>query len=166
MFVAREEELILLLATSPWRSCDLQSKTPSLCFEHVNNTDFKVLYPRLTDYDVVRSSPFPHRPSLSYLTDASRQFPLPSLLLHSPSSPLCIDPFLSTPLLVEPPSHLPSLEPPSHFPSLIYRRPPPPPLPSCPLPTISATTSTSSSKRSTSATLAESCTATSSLTTS
>ncbi|GAA5858956.1 hypothetical protein JCM8547_007173 [Rhodosporidiobolus lusitaniae] len=31
---------------------DPQSKTPSLCFEHVNNTDFKVLYPRLTDYDV------------------------------------------------------------------------------------------------------------------
>ncbi|GAA5842178.1 hypothetical protein JCM9279_002810 [Rhodotorula babjevae] len=31
---------------------DPQSKTPSLVFEHVNNTDFKVLYPRLTDYDV------------------------------------------------------------------------------------------------------------------
>ena len=29
-----------------------QSKTPSLIFEHVNNTDFKVLYPTLTDYDV------------------------------------------------------------------------------------------------------------------
>ncbi|KAG1368585.1 Casein kinase II subunit alpha-4, chloroplastic [Cocos nucifera] len=31
---------------------DQQSKTPSLIFEHVNNTDFKVLYPTLTDYDV------------------------------------------------------------------------------------------------------------------
>ncbi|RKO97464.1 hypothetical protein CXG81DRAFT_30454 [Caulochytrium protostelioides] len=31
---------------------DPQSKTPALIFEHVNNTDFKVLYPTLTDYDV------------------------------------------------------------------------------------------------------------------
>lgn len=31
---------------------DPQSKTPSLIFEHVNNTDFKVLYPTLTDYDI------------------------------------------------------------------------------------------------------------------
>eukprot|EP00193_Tetraselmis_chui_P005081 CAMPEP_0177762872 /NCGR_PEP_ID=MMETSP0491_2-20121128/6572_1 /TAXON_ID=63592 /ORGANISM="Tetraselmis chuii, Strain PLY429" /LENGTH=362 /DNA_ID=CAMNT_0019278947 /DNA_START=309 /DNA_END=1397 /DNA_ORIENTATION=- len=31
---------------------DQQSKTPSLIFEYVNNTDFKVLYPTLTDYDV------------------------------------------------------------------------------------------------------------------
>ncbi|KAK9165969.1 hypothetical protein Scep_001160 [Stephania cephalantha] len=31
---------------------DQQSKTPSLIFEHVNNTDFKVLYPTLTDYDM------------------------------------------------------------------------------------------------------------------
>ncbi|XP_042509275.1 casein kinase II subunit alpha-4, chloroplastic-like [Macadamia integrifolia] len=30
---------------------DQQSKTPSLVFEYVNNTDFKVLYPTLTDYD-------------------------------------------------------------------------------------------------------------------
>ncbi|PIA33181.1 hypothetical protein AQUCO_04200145v1 [Aquilegia coerulea] len=30
---------------------DQQSKTPSLIFEYVNNTDFKVLYPTLTDYD-------------------------------------------------------------------------------------------------------------------
>jgi len=29
-----------------------QSKTPSLIFEYVNNTDFKVLYPQLTDFDV------------------------------------------------------------------------------------------------------------------
>ena len=29
-----------------------QSKTPSLIFEYVNNTDFKVLYPNLTDYDI------------------------------------------------------------------------------------------------------------------
>ena len=29
-----------------------QSKTPSLIFEHVDNTDFKILYPTLTDYDI------------------------------------------------------------------------------------------------------------------
>jgi casein kinase II subunit alpha len=29
-----------------------QSKTPSLVFEYVNNTDFKVLYPTLRDLDV------------------------------------------------------------------------------------------------------------------
>jgi len=28
------------------------TKTPSLVFEYVNNTDFKVLYPTLTDYDI------------------------------------------------------------------------------------------------------------------
>ena len=31
---------------------DAQSKTPSLVFEYVNNTDFKVLYPTLNDYDI------------------------------------------------------------------------------------------------------------------
>ena len=31
---------------------DPQSKTPSLVFEYVNNTDFKVLYLNLTDYDI------------------------------------------------------------------------------------------------------------------
>ena len=31
---------------------DPHSKTPSLVFEHVDNTDFKVLYPTLTDYDI------------------------------------------------------------------------------------------------------------------
>jgi len=31
---------------------DPQSKTPSLIFEHVNNTDFKVLYPTLSDADI------------------------------------------------------------------------------------------------------------------
>jgi len=31
---------------------DPHSKTPSLIFEFVNNTDFKVLYPTLTDYDI------------------------------------------------------------------------------------------------------------------
>merc|ERR1712216_747519 len=31
---------------------DPQSKTPSLIFEYINNTDFKVLYPTLRDYDV------------------------------------------------------------------------------------------------------------------
>merc|ERR1719393_147882 len=31
---------------------DPQSKTPCLIFEYVNNSDFKVLYPTLTDYDL------------------------------------------------------------------------------------------------------------------
>ena len=31
---------------------DPESKTPSLIFEYVNNTDFKVLYPTFTDYDI------------------------------------------------------------------------------------------------------------------
>jgi len=31
---------------------DPQTKTPALIFEHVNNLDFKVLYPTLTDLDV------------------------------------------------------------------------------------------------------------------
>lgn len=31
---------------------DPQSKTPSLVFEHVANTDFKTLYPTLDDYDI------------------------------------------------------------------------------------------------------------------
>jgi len=32
--------------------CDPATKTPSLIFEYVNNTDFKVLYPTLTDFDI------------------------------------------------------------------------------------------------------------------
>jgi casein kinase II subunit alpha len=31
---------------------DSQSKTPSLIFEYVNNTDFRSLYPKFTDLDV------------------------------------------------------------------------------------------------------------------
>ena len=31
---------------------DEQSKTPSLIFEYVNNTDFRSLYPKFVDYDV------------------------------------------------------------------------------------------------------------------
>lgn len=31
---------------------DPQSKTPSLIFEYVNNTDFKILYSTLNDYDI------------------------------------------------------------------------------------------------------------------
>jgi casein kinase II subunit alpha len=30
----------------------IQSKTPSIIFEYVNNVDFKVLYPKFTDFDV------------------------------------------------------------------------------------------------------------------
>jgi len=39
-----------------WRWCGsywyYQSKTPSLIFEYVNNTDFRSLYPKFVDYDV------------------------------------------------------------------------------------------------------------------
>lgn len=31
---------------------DEHSETPSLIFEYVNSTDFRVLYPTLTDYDI------------------------------------------------------------------------------------------------------------------
>lgn len=31
---------------------DPQSKTPSLVTEYINNTDFRTLYPKFTDYDV------------------------------------------------------------------------------------------------------------------
>lgn len=31
---------------------DSQSKTPSLIFEYVNNTDFRSLYPKFIDFDV------------------------------------------------------------------------------------------------------------------
>jgi casein kinase II subunit alpha len=31
---------------------DDDSKTPSLVFEYVDNTDFRVLYPTLSDYDI------------------------------------------------------------------------------------------------------------------
>jgi casein kinase II subunit alpha len=31
---------------------DEDSKTPSLVFEYVDNTDFRVLYPTLSDYDI------------------------------------------------------------------------------------------------------------------
>lgn len=46
---------------SPYTACapaenngltPLQSKTPSLIFEYVNNTDFRSLYPKFVDYDV------------------------------------------------------------------------------------------------------------------
>ncbi len=30
----------------------IQSKTPSLIFEYINNTDFRSLYPKFSDYDV------------------------------------------------------------------------------------------------------------------
>lgn len=31
---------------------DPASKTPSLIFEHIQNVDFKILYPKLSDFDV------------------------------------------------------------------------------------------------------------------
>ena len=50
---------------------DPQSKTPSLIFEYVNNTDFKALYPTLTDYDIryyineLLKVPLPTKPAAS-----------------------------------------------------------------------------------------------------
>ncbi|KAK7183462.1 casein kinase II subunit alpha [Paraphaeosphaeria sporulosa] len=47
---------VLLLACPRKPACAngvcVQSKTPSLIFEYVNNTDFRSLYPKFTDYDV------------------------------------------------------------------------------------------------------------------
>lgn len=40
------------LNPSAWLTTFEQSKTPSLVFEYVNNTDFRSLYPKFTDYDV------------------------------------------------------------------------------------------------------------------
>lgn len=69
--IARFASLMLhmRLATSPLVECaqkglsrrqrltyasegTFQSKTPSLIFEYVNNTDFRSLYPKFSDYDV------------------------------------------------------------------------------------------------------------------
>lgn len=36
----------------PLLTSRVQSKTPSLIFEYVNNTDFRSLYPKFQDYDV------------------------------------------------------------------------------------------------------------------
>jgi hypothetical protein len=35
-----------------WLYTVAQAMTPALIFEHVNNTDFKLLYPTFTDFDV------------------------------------------------------------------------------------------------------------------
>lgn len=40
------------LSTQAHSNLPSQSKTPSIIFEYVNNTDFKVLYPKFTDFDV------------------------------------------------------------------------------------------------------------------
>jgi len=39
-------------ATLTFNARVIQSKTPSLIFEYVNNTDFRSLYPKFVDYDV------------------------------------------------------------------------------------------------------------------
>jgi casein kinase II subunit alpha len=46
--LSKEERLIEQTDMDSWP----QSKTPSLIFEYVNNTDFRSLYPKFTDYDV------------------------------------------------------------------------------------------------------------------
>ena len=43
---------ILSILRTDISSSEAQSKTPSLIFEHVNNTDFRNLYPKFTDLDV------------------------------------------------------------------------------------------------------------------
>ncbi|OMO56506.1 hypothetical protein CCACVL1_26503 [Corchorus capsularis] len=61
---------------------DQQSKTPSLIFEYVNNTDFKVLYPTLSDYDI--------RYYIYELLKASRLFPrcfMSSCIMHRDVKP-------------------------------------------------------------------------------
>lgn len=45
-------QLLLSHAVVACAATDPQSKTPSLIFEYVNNTDFKVLYPTLSDMDI------------------------------------------------------------------------------------------------------------------
>ena len=54
---------------------DPQSKTPSLVFEYVNNTDFKTLYPTLVDYDI--------RYYIHELLKVELSLKKPSLLLRS-----------------------------------------------------------------------------------
>jgi hypothetical protein len=44
--------LILSRPVLPSLTLFLQSKTPSLIFEYVNNTDFRSLYPKFADIDV------------------------------------------------------------------------------------------------------------------
>ena len=64
---------------------DPSSKIPSLITEYVNNVDFKVLYPRFTDFDVrfYMYELLKVRPL--HLFDVSRSFPSPppSPLAHS-----------------------------------------------------------------------------------
>ncbi|KAI7872567.1 casein kinase II subunit alpha [Spinellus fusiger] len=56
--IKREIKILQNLAGGPNVVClldvvrDPQSKTPALIFEYVNNMDFKVLYPKFTDYDI------------------------------------------------------------------------------------------------------------------
>lgn len=50
--IRRCVQVLLEHESEPGTDFGPQSKTPSIIFEYVNNTDFKVLYPKLTDYDV------------------------------------------------------------------------------------------------------------------
>lgn len=45
-------DFVLQLDEETDNSYLMQSKTPSLIFEYVNNTDFRSLYPKFVDYDV------------------------------------------------------------------------------------------------------------------
>lgn len=76
---------------------DQHSKTPSLIFEYVNSTDFKVLYPTLTDYDIryyiyelLKASPL--IPVLQIICDIHFDsfFRPSSLLLLHLNSKLCL----------------------------------------------------------------------------
>ena len=52
--VVRDSQVSLFLSrtTCSLLTVYLQSKTPSLIFEYVNNTDFRSLYPKFADIDV------------------------------------------------------------------------------------------------------------------
>ena len=62
---------------------DPQSKTPSLIFEYVNNTDFKTLYPTLTDYDIryyiheLLKVPLPTQPPTPLPLPSRARIPVP-----------------------------------------------------------------------------------------
>ncbi|EEP76688.1 casein kinase II [Uncinocarpus reesii 1704] len=64
---------------------DSQSKTPSLVFEYVNNTEFRTLYPRFVDYDLRLIdwglAEFYHQGTEYNVRVASRYFKGPELLV-------------------------------------------------------------------------------------
>ena len=80
---------------------DPQSKTPSLIFEYVNNTDFKTLYPTLTDYDIryyiheLLKVPLPTKPPTPLPLTSHARIPLPQLPGPPVSGAPCGSPYSS-----------------------------------------------------------------------